>query len=697
MSKEQEAPLAKPRMAIRVGLIGNRNFGGKINVGTQREKDLGEPDTIRANAVAAARQVLGKIAGELIVASQEEGNRPYYSKEKPHLVMLSGLAEGADQFLAEEGFRIGDEQGQVEVALDGIFPFGEEDYPNKDDFRDLDGFRSLEKRARSIIRLDGDYGHQDLPDHPSMARRRRHRAYCCQRDMLLEHSDLVVAVWDPRQEPKRAGTLETVELALARGIEVIAIQPDDRGCSILFLSDVQDLDRYSDGMDWESRVRPAIHAIVDFPKQRARGHAAHVHAGPPPSFEIFIGAKAYRAGRIKRAVVRLVENFAKWGSKPNPDSQVVVDPESAPAEAQPYLLLQKRAAYLAREFNTQYRGAFILSYLLAILAVVIAVSSVATYHFHGAKLASLGVIVLALVKLTVIGILIWQRWQAKREEWHERGADFRLLAEMFRPMQYLAPLGIHTPYSRFPAHFAGYDPRNSWMHWFFQSTLRNQPLVISGGQAQSRFSFSENTAKSALKSVINFWLPEQIAFQSGKSVRMGNLFHRLEAINGTLLWIVIAAVAAHLTFDVIVHFSHGEKDDAEAAQAAARLDAPVLVANPGGGKKAHGGGLDFLVSPPVALPLLCIAVILPATMAGLSGLLYQYDARRESERTGSMAQVLRNQRILLAPYMESSAAWHPLGCHGWEAAIRSQRVAQLMMDETADWQIAARMDEVKAG
>src|SRR6185436_736490 len=98
-----------------------------------------------------------------------------------------------------------------EVVLEVVLPFAEEDYPGlpgaiRKDFDTASAaeLRRLEAVARQTVCLMGTYS-----DETS-----RERAYQDARDMLLQNADILIAIYDPTRKPKKAGTVETVEIAM---------------------------------------------------------------------------------------------------------------------------------------------------------------------------------------------------------------------------------------------------------------------------------------------------------------------------------------------------------------------------------------------------------------------------------------------------------------------------------------------------
>jgi hypothetical protein len=214
----------KPRCALEVAVVGNRRFAGENDVEANDSANQMKEQAGRAcNAVW--RAIIDAMRSTLdekieLNAGSDLRLKDFFSDEKPRLGVLSSMAAGADQICAQTALTVGHENADVAVELEAVLPFPAEDYPGRPgrlrpEFRadEAETLARLAAQARQVIRLDGRY---DDPEG-------RRRAYEHVREMLLQNADVLVAVYDPWTTGGRAGTLETVGLALAAGLPVIAV------------------------------------------------------------------------------------------------------------------------------------------------------------------------------------------------------------------------------------------------------------------------------------------------------------------------------------------------------------------------------------------------------------------------------------------------------------------------------------------
>lgn len=640
-----------PRLALRVGVVGNRKFGNDAEAG------LGDPETCRDTAEELAGVVLKKIAAQLTELKERGDKIRAYHNDKPLLKITSCLAEGSDQIGARTAEKIRAESAaNLEVQLHCVFPFPKESYPNEIDFKDPEAFNQLAKEAKQIIRLDGKFHKSESESNTEDDLRHkseRTRAYRASAGYLLQHSDILVAIWDVRATSKSGGTTETIREALRVGIPVIIVPPDPNNPVIRYLKRYKELDRTKAGLDWEQQLLNRLEKQIRFPDPREDEHSPASESDKTNAwtrslecYEELTSTKPAPKTSLRGKLWSCFEGIFSGSEK------IETPP---PPKVQPYNDVRERAASLSRHYAGLYRGAFLASYLLAIVAVLMALSCIAFFYYHN----QIGGMVCASLKLILIFALIFNRWRALSQQWQAKSADFRLLSEMLRPMNYLAPLAMTTPNSRIGAHYAPYDPRNSWPHWFFRALVRSQPMLLTEDEKPpADFQFTQAAIDPIKTSVVETWLPRQIHYHKNNSAKFHHMFHKIEKLNTRMLWTVVAAVAAHLLIDII--------------------DKCHVIAD-------HHSWVMMI--------LLVASAFLPAVIAILTGLLYQADARRQEERSRVMSfqlEILKDSLAALQP--------HSRGCYSWQIAteIRDE-VASKMIEEVADWQLLYRMDEVKAG
>ncbi len=94
-------------------------------------------------------------------------------------------------------------------------------------------------------------------------------------------------------------------------------------------------------------------------------------------------------------------------------------------------------------YGDAHRGGIVISCLLAALAVLMAVVGGVLHVRH---CPALYVAITALLEVLAIFAMWMLHVSSRTDGWNAAYTDSRILAEALRLMQFLAPLGVHTPY-----------------------------------------------------------------------------------------------------------------------------------------------------------------------------------------------------------------------------------------------------------
>ena len=121
--------------------------------------------------------------------------------------VLSSLAEGADRLVVEEAFaRLGEDRVELHVVL----PLDKDDYQR--DFETLESknhFNELLAEAKVVT--------------PAPPTKDRDEAYERAGRWVVDHSDVLIALWDGHHASGRGGTAEIARYARSRGIPVLVV------------------------------------------------------------------------------------------------------------------------------------------------------------------------------------------------------------------------------------------------------------------------------------------------------------------------------------------------------------------------------------------------------------------------------------------------------------------------------------------
>ena len=179
----------------------------------------------------------------------------FFSPATPILHLITMGAEGAE--LLGMGAA---EKCKIKVST--VFPFAWEDY--RDDFSASAAAMAAEiiPRIHSALELPG-------------RRAEGPRAYERANDVILSHIDLLVAVWDGGRAQGRAGTGDVVQAAVAKGIQIIVINPLSPNAPTLLAAAPIDDFELPTASDLARDPLPTdligfVHAMISPPPRRAQ-------------------------------------------------------------------------------------------------------------------------------------------------------------------------------------------------------------------------------------------------------------------------------------------------------------------------------------------------------------------------------------------------------------------------------------------
>ncbi len=464
----------KPRLAFRVGVVGHRwdkLAPGSLEHAVAREGELG----------AAVRGVLLAIREQLdTIGANPLNGYAEPTPQGPELLVVSGLAEGADRIVANQGLAAG-------CALWAVLPFGRARYAEDFDGRwmapswsrpgaDADFDRLLGLASGSVV-MDGQPGQFDAYEPLGRA--------------VLNHSDVLIAIWDGATGRGAGGTAHLLMAARREEIPIVRVDP---GAQIeVWLEDMRDPDH---GREKRlSRLERRIADLVLPPEQAGlvprtewngreaffaerpvaghlgtaykalTGYLGSLH-GPvapilAPTFLAWFAAFGHLFQR------RLPADFTATTRRAWEAQWATLDPALSTPLIDRLAPVHGWLDYLATYYADRYRSAFTMVFSLAWIAAVAAVIGfVAEVQEWGTSH------IWAWVELLVIGGVVALTVGGKQRRLHERWIDYRLLAEQVRHLTFLWPLGVTGGNARLSANPWSDDPRVRWTGWYYRALVR---------------------------------------------------------------------------------------------------------------------------------------------------------------------------------------------------------------------------------
>jgi hypothetical protein len=609
----------RPALALRIGISGARNLDA-----TQLPRLSGQ---LHAVLLAARQQMLELIEQDPAVRAAYLGKPG--EPLQPALRFISPLARGADRLAARAALALG-------YTLHVPMPFPQTEYEQDFDTPDdLAEFRSLLAQAgEERLALDGEHGPEANRSYEAVGR------------YVVRHCDVLVAVWDGGAGSGRGGTADIVRYAAAAGVPVWWLHATEERAP-LWIADILDL-RFP-------RPQPAE------PEAALRIYLKAIIPPPPPCHRHRHGFLGWLSGlgqdhtvspetahfseqeRKRRGPWRAYAMLIRWTSGLNPPWTAPRKPEGRVAS---YWFDRYRPADArAADYAARYRSAYVWGFLLGTLALIFGasalVASLSTPSTLWSDRVTLG---FALAELMMLGLMLALVLLGMRRDWHERSIEYRLLAELCRKQQALAPLGWALPIMavRRTAILDRPAPdRAAWVAWLFAAEQRAAPLPC-GQLAQA----AQGRPRAA---VLEELIAEQRQYHKDRGAMAAKASHTLEQFGGILFGIVILCVIAKL-----------------------------LLA-------------DVADLPRSAIPFGFLATVLPAVSAAFVGIRAYAELQLLADQSHHMAAELdrAHQRV------ERLETTRPLVSQdlGAEAAA----VATLMLQDLEGWARLFRVKGIEAG
>ena len=666
-----------PRLTLRVGLAGNRTI---------------EPAMV-TKVTACLNQVAARMAQTLADTATSDRNsiaRYYLKGAKPLLRLITGLAEGGDTLGAEAFADLSTSpttSGWVETDFAAVLPFDVQTYRDSRDAGFRQRFDEQALRCSHILALDGMY--EKPASDTRLAKRRRARAYRAQATFLIRQSDLIVIVADLSQAGRAGGSIETLRAALAFGLPAVVVDSAAATVRLIEPEDSMEAVLEADPPEaWAAGLTRLIEGIVADPDQQTPEDTPAT-AAPADRFvlldDYFLNPdlppmQPNAAGRSERRKSRRERFWARFDQWLRAASQAGPKGGDDPRLA-PYDRWRDRATVLNYDGAGLYRGAFLDNYLLAVVAVTLAVTSLAmigyspgSTHLHQIHVVLLG---MACLKLIVVVSIYRNTRQANRANWNEQAIHFRYLAERLRDLYYLPRIGSFRPPFIAPPEYSLRVSRQSAVDWLLGAITRAGsaaealPVRSVTVQRPGKGPYIAHVASiapgPALESTRRDWVGGQLAYHTGNARVMGHLHEWLERWGSRLSKAVIGIVV----IDICV--------------VAVELGFP------------HADGSSPILLHITAVVLVALAAVVPAAVASLNGMRFQSECQRLHERSAMMRDRLRGrEKELIALEQriaeDHAAPGHALGSRSTEALRLMEAIAGDFAREVGEWRVLYQRD-----
>jgi hypothetical protein len=469
----------RPHPALRVGVTGHR-----LN-------RLLEPDVDLAGLLAQIRAALSAVREAAVTAASDY--HEVYSGA-PLLRLVSPLAEGADQLVANEALELGFSLHVPLPCLADAYTAAFQQATNATAEDPRAAFQRLIARAEAVQVLDGS-----SPAELDGA------AYASVGRAVLRHSDLLIAVWDQSPADGAGGTAAVVDQARTWQLPVLVIDP--RRPASARLDDIVGMPLGSDlaGVVRDLLAPPPAEAVVAkrawWRLERRAPAGGVTAAGGPPTASVTVPLLQYLNTRVSWGIgglftsvvgifafdwpprprvmtlgrARLIGSGKSWDalwSSPTPFDPAFVHPITD--------LLREPYAWadgLADRFGTLHRDLSTTPYALAPLSVIaILLAQI------GLTNAGAGPAVRTTVDFMILFVNFMLYLRAIHAHYHDRWIDCRSLAEQLRYLGFLWPLGRPLRAIRYQGDDKTEAPRIAWVGWYARAIARQAgifPIVFT--------------------------------------------------------------------------------------------------------------------------------------------------------------------------------------------------------------------------
>lgn len=356
--------------------------------------------------------------------------------------------------------------------------------------------------------------------------------------VMIERTDLIIAVWDGKVSNLPGGTGHTVATALATGTPVLIIDPANPGKWSIH-SRPEELGNLASGgpgvgpeqSRLESMIRAAVLAdgwnMAALERERWRERSSRIF-GFYRRIERVFGGQHGLSGPM-RVTYETPQAFATGSAA----SLLVCADKALAGDDQITLSLRDNvlpmfawADGVASRLSDAYRSGMCFNFLLAALAVIVGMA------YFPLGLADQKWIFAGVELLFLCGILLIT-YVGSRLAWHRRWFEVRRVAEYMRHAPSLLLLGVSRSTGRWPR-----GRSTEWPEHFSRHCLRNAGLP--------RIRLTRDYLRTCLTQAVLPHVAGQRTYHEAKAERLEKVHHRLDKTANACFTLAVLSVLAYL-------------------------------------------------------------------------------------------------------------------------------------------------------
>lgn len=356
--------------------------------------------------------------------------------------------------------------------------------------------------------------------------------------VMIEQSDLLLALWDGVTPGAVGGTRHTMLTALEEGLPILWIDARDPA-RLTILRDRESLDHPPPPSTIEE-IDALVELLCDPDACAAGGAIASMHGEPwhgrsRRRFHAYRRTEALFGGGAEPKFRSLAQQYERPDRIAEGSGADLLRRAAALPGGDHAFVADLRGKVLARfaladgistYLSDSYRAGMVLNFLLSAAAVVIGVAylPLAPVEWKWPFAAVELLLLVAIVAITVIG---------RREGWHRRWFETRRVAEYLRHAPALLLLGVARPLGRWPK-----AAKATWPERYARHALREL------GLPQVRI--TPHYLRTALSSLLQTYVRSQCDYHRDKAVRLARVHHNLDRASNALFLLAVLSVAAYL-------------------------------------------------------------------------------------------------------------------------------------------------------
>lgn len=374
--------------------------------------------------------------------------------------------------------------------------------------------------------------------------------------IILEQSDIVIALWDGAQTHFVGGTGHTIQAALNMGAAVILIDPEEPQAWRILRAPEALLYRAARSSDAE-RIEHLGQIVRDALRPKNAKEAGPTRAAEEQPGIAALDANNWRsksnplwhAYRRIEALFGGDKNVFPFGNLQQTyetpqaialghGSGMIQALQSAPGFDRAFVdrvaaLVLPRFAWadgISSYLSDTYRGGMMINFFLSAFAIIGGIAYLPLADAH----AKWG---FALFELALLSAILFITYLGRKRRWHGRWFETRRAAEYLRHAPILLALGAARAPGRWPR-----GAETSWPEWYARHALREVGLPNS--------QVTTDYLRHCLRNLLDSHVLQQRNYHHAKAQRLTNVHRNLDRLSEALFQIAVASVALFLAFQL---------------------------------------------------------------------------------------------------------------------------------------------------